>query len=111
MQEIKSTRYSVSYHLKDLLKRAPQTVREVCTWLETHAETKRDRAQRRGSRRMMARLIAARQLLKAASEAGDTAAAREVMDRTEGKVADRLISEVRAVHLHFSVTPATPATC
>lgn len=85
MQESASTRFSVSYHTKDLLKRDPLKVQEVANWLETHAETNRDRAQRRGSRRMMARLIAAKQLLRALDE---TAAAREVMDRTEGKVAD-----------------------
>mgnify|MGYP006957738434 FL=1 len=91
MQEIASTRNSVSYHLKDLLKRDPKTIQEVCTWLETHAETKRDHANRRGSKRMMARLIAARQLLKAAGASADTAAAKEIMDRTEGKVAQELI--------------------
>ena len=90
MQESKSTRYSVSYHLKDLLKRDPQTILDVAKWLETHAETNRDRAQRRGSRRMMARLIAAKQLIAATVE---TQAAKEVMDRTEGKVADRLIAD------------------
>ena len=108
MHEIESTRFSVSFHLKDLLKRDAETVRDIAKWLETRAETKRDRANRTGSKRMMARLIAAKQLLRGLE---DTPSAESVMNRTEGKVADRLISEVRAVHLHFSVTPATPATC
>jgi len=89
MQESKETRFSVSYHTKDLLKRDPLAVREICNWLETHAETKRDRANRRGSRRMMARLLAAKHILRALEE---TAAYKEVLERTEGKVADKLIT-------------------
>ena len=92
MQEIASTRFSVSYHLKDLLKRDPQKVAEIAKWLETHAEKPRDKSRRTGSRRMMARLIAAKQLLRGLE---DTASAETVMVRTEGKVADRVISDVR----------------
>jgi hypothetical protein len=89
MQESFSTRFSVSYHLKDLLKRDAQTVREIANWLEVNAEKPRDRSRKVSSRRMMARLIAAKQLL-AATE--DTVAAREVMDRTEGRVANVLVT-------------------
>jgi len=72
--------------MKDLLKRDPQTVAEIAKWLEIHADKPRDRSRKVSSRRMMARLIAARQLLKAAE--GDTQTSESVMNRTEGKVAD-----------------------
>lgn len=90
MHETLKTRYSVSFHLKDLLRRDVQTVAEIAKWLESRAETNRDRANRTGSKRMMARLIAAQTLLKAAS--GDTQATESLMNRTEGKVADKIIS-------------------
>lgn len=88
MQETVKTRYSVSYHMKDLLRKDVETVTEICKWLEQNAVKPRDVARRTVSKRLMARLIAARAILKAAE--GETQAVEQIMNRTEGKVVDRV---------------------
>lgn len=63
---------------------------DTCNWLEKHAVTNRDQQRRVTSKRMVARLIAARLALKACE--GDIAASREIMDRTEGKVMQEIMN-------------------
>lgn len=106
MEESSSTRFSVSYHLKDLLKYNPATIQEIANWLEVNANKPRDVARRVSSRRLMARLLAARCLLDAAN--GNVQALKEVMDRTEGKVKDTLEVTTRSLSLHIDLGGDVP---
>jgi len=99
-------RYKISWHLHDLMKRDIQVVADVHKWLQDNAEKKRDVANRTVSRRLLARKIAAEMCLKAAS--GDVQACKEIMDRTEGKVAEpRGLGDGRGIELHLHLAPAT----
>lgn len=107
MQETVKTRFSVSYHMKDLLRKDVETVTEICKWLEKNAVKKRDIARRSVNKRLMARLIAARAIMNAAQ--GETQAVEQVMNRTEGKVADRVVTESRSIALHINLSGPAPA--
>jgi len=93
-------RHKVSYHMKDLLKRDVIAVKEVASYLDEKLNTKRNADRRVRPKRMMARLIAANMVLNAAE---NVQVAKELMDRTEGKVADKLQVEVRRVEYHVSL--------
>ena len=84
-------KHKVSTHLRELLKSDVNHVEDICNWLQKNAVKQRDIDRRTVSKRHLARMIAAQIALKAARD-GDIQAAREVMDRTEGKVADKLIT-------------------
>lgn len=88
MQTELQLKHRVTTHLRDLMKLDVSTLVEVSKWLEKNAQTKRDKANRRANKRLVARMIAARMALKACE--GDIQATKELMDRTEGKVADRV---------------------
>ncbi len=83
-------KHKVSSHLRDLLKSDVRSVQDICNWLETNAVKKRDIQRRTVSKRLLARMIAAQIALKAARD-GDINAAREIMDRTEGKVESKVL--------------------
>lgn len=89
------------------MKRDVYAVQEVANWLEKNACKPRDVANRTVSKRMLARLIAAQIALKAARD-GDVSAAREVMDRTEGKVPDRII-DTRNVNIRIELAGSPKA--
>ena len=91
MENSLKDRHKVSWHIRDLGKLDVNSFLEVTKWLENNAVKKRDIQRRTVSKRMLNRLIAAQIGLKAAE--GDIAAAKEWMDRGEGKVADRLIAD------------------
>ena len=81
---------TISGHLKDLGRRDVQVVIDVAKWLESTTNDQRDINRRATSKRLGFRLVAANLLIKAFQ--GDVAACREVMDRTEGKVADIVLT-------------------
>jgi hypothetical protein len=83
-------RHTISWHLKDLGKRDVDKVIEVANWLEKQVNKPRDIQRRVVPKRLLFRHIAAQMCMKAC--AGDVNAAREIMDRTEGKVADIVIT-------------------
>lgn len=83
-------RHKVSWHVQDLGKLDVSRVLEVAKWLKNNAVKPRDIARRTVSKRLFNRHIAAKLALKAAE--GDVSAIREWMDRSEGKVADKLIT-------------------
>lgn len=81
---------TISGHIKDLGRKDIARVIEIASWLESTTNDQRDIDRRATSKRLSFRLIAAQMLIRAAQ--GDIQAAREVMDRTEGKVADVVIT-------------------
>lgn len=102
MQTEIQNKHKVSTHLRELLRLDVNSLVDTCAWLEKNALTNRDQANRRANKRLVARLMAARIAMKACE--GDIPAAKEVMDRTEGKVVDvvmavdgnRLIEQLEA---------------
>ena len=90
MEDRSYQRRKVSWHLHDLMKRDIQVVMDVHNWLKDNAVKNRDLADRHVNKRLLARKIAAEMCVRAAE--GDIQACREVMDRTEGKVADIVLT-------------------
>jgi len=78
---------TISGHLSNLLRQDLSVTLDVIEWL---APTQREIARRSRPRRLANRFVAAQMLMKAFQ--GDVAACREVMDRTEGKVADIVLT-------------------
>lgn len=79
----------ISWHLTDLLGRDINVCDDVIKWL---APTPSEVDQRKVNKRLMARYAAAK-MIKAAVEEGNSGLFTHILDRTEGKVADRLIAD------------------
>jgi len=92
--------HTFSYHLKDLAKRPAHVIREVEQAL---APTNRDVA-RRVKGQIYSRYLAAKVMNELIS--GDRVEIGKLsiyLDRTEGKVADKMQVEVRSVEYHVSL--------
>ena len=79
-------RNSISYHLADLLRRDINVAYDVVQWLQPH---QREIDRRSRPKRIASRYIAASIIVSAAD---NPAFARELLDRSEGKVPDVLVS-------------------
>jgi hypothetical protein len=79
-------RNSITYHLADLLRRDINVAYDVVQWLEPH---QREIDRRSRPKRIASRYVAASIIVSAAE---NPAFARELLDRTEGKVADVVVS-------------------
>lgn len=80
-------RLKVSYHIKDLLKKDVNKFQEIAAWLSRTAVKKRDRDRGTTSKLLVTRYLAALAIEQAMH---NPMAMKELMDRTEGKVADKL---------------------
>lgn len=90
----------ISWHLTDLLGRDVNVCHDVVTWLKAAPS---ELNQRKVNKRLMARYAAAKMIL-AAVEEGNSGLFTHILDRTEGKVADRLeVSERRSLTLHVDL--------
>jgi hypothetical protein len=78
----------ISWHLTDLLGRDVTVCNDVVSWLKPTPSELKDR---RINKRLMARYAAAKMIL-AAVEDGNSGLFTHILDRTEGKVADKLIT-------------------
>lgn len=76
----------LSWHLADLLGRDVSVCHDVVKWL---AVTPSEVAQRKVNKRLMARYAAAKMIL-AAVEDGNSGLFTHILDRTEGKVVERI---------------------
>lgn len=78
----------ISWHLTDLLGKDVSVSKDVAEWLTFSPS---DISQRRVNKRLMARYAAAKMIL-AAVEEGNSGLFTHILDRTEGKVAQELIT-------------------
>ena len=87
----------ITRHMKDLLKRSPEVVRE-CTY---DPNRKRDRDRRAYSKGLSARAIAAKAIEKAME--GSVGHLDHVLERTEGKVASDPGSAGALIQFNFNI--------
>lgn len=92
---------SITDHIKELLNNDYAEFKLLHKYLE-------DKGEEHLGRITVARLVACRILMQAIS--GQAELTKELLNRVDGKVADRLEIESRKVELHFNITPAMPAT-
>ena len=83
------TRNQISWHLKDLLRKDVRVSLDCIHWLEP---SQRDTDRRAMPKRLMARYHAAMLLVNAPKHGGNAGLQSLILDRTEGKVADKLIT-------------------
>jgi hypothetical protein len=87
-QSTPKSRNKISWHFNDLLGRDIAVAIDCAEWLKPN---QRDIDRRARPKRLSARYLAACMVIESTK---NPAFAKEIMDRTEGKVADRLISDV-----------------
>ena len=85
-QPKESTKNKITWHLNDLLARDINVAYDCTVWLQPN---QRDINRKQRPKRHAARFIAASMIVQAVE---NPAFAREVLDRSEGKVAEVLIS-------------------
>lgn len=92
---------SITDHIKELLDNDYAEFKLLHKYLE-------DKGEERLGRITVARLVACRIIMQAI--AGQAELTRELLNRADGKVADRLEIETRKVELHFNLNvPSPPA--
>jgi len=92
------SRYKISFHLNNLLGKDIATVRDIHSWLGQRLNKPRDLANKLNPKRLVARHLAAEMIILA--QKGNIYAFKEIMDRTEGKVADHIVMDMSGEVVH-----------
>ena len=90
---------SISDHIKELLDRDYTEIKAIHEFLESKGEANLGRVT-------VSRLVACRMIMFALS--GSSEFCKELMNRSEGKVAEKLEVESRSVSLQFNLSPKAP---